>query len=151
MASIITAPGVQDIESLKIDPNLTSQYVSVDSDMVNNDMANKLKNTVATNYDNVTKRFERLGGDFKEISKCVSGKRWISNLEKLSQNCINQGKYTSNRKKELEEAFNVDENEEALQIMFRYLQNQPDFVAFYNANAKGDSSSVDFNSNYTSC
>ena len=25
MASIITAPGVQDIEALKLDPNLTSQ------------------------------------------------------------------------------------------------------------------------------
>ena len=115
--------------------------------MVNNDMANKLKNTISTNYDNVTKRFQRLGGDFKEISKCVSGKRWISNLEKLSENCINQGKYTSNRKKELEEAFNVDENEEALQVMFKYLQTQPEFVAFYNANAKSDSSSVNFSGN----
>ena len=134
MASIITAPGVQDIEALKLDPNLTSQYVSIDSDMVNNDMANKLKNTISTNYDNVTKRFQRLGGDFKEISKCVSGKRWISNLEKLSENCINQGKYTSNRKKELEEAFND-------------LQTQPEFVAFYNANAKSDSSSVNFSGN----
>lgn len=147
MASIITAPGVQDIEALKLDPNLTNQYVSVDSDMVNNDMANKLKRTISDNYDNVTKRFHRLGGDFKEISKCVSGKRWISNLEKLSENCINQGKYTSNRKKELEEAFNVDENEEALQVMFKYLQTQPEFVAFYNANAKSDSSSVNFSGN----
>ena len=147
MASIITAPGVQDIEALKLDPNLTSQYVSIDSDMVNNDMANKLKNTISTNYDNVTKRFQRLGGDFKEISKCVSGKRWISNLEKLSENCIKQGKYTSNRKKELEEAFNVDENEEALQVMFKYLLTQPEFVAFYNANAKSDSSSVNFSGN----
>ena len=70
MASIITAPGVQDIEALKLDPNLTNQYVSVDSDMVNNDMANKLKNAISDNYNNVTKRFSRLGGDFKEISKC---------------------------------------------------------------------------------
>lgn len=144
MASIITAPGVQDIEALKLDPNLTNQYVSVDSDMVNNDMANKLKNTISDNYNNVTKRFKRLGGDFKEISKCVSGKRWISNLEKLSDNCTKQGQYTQNRKRELEEAFNVDENDEALQIMFKYLQTQPEFVAFYNANAKSDSSSVNF-------
>lgn len=144
MASIITAPGVQDIEALKLDPNLTNQYVSVDSDMVNNDMANKLKNTISDNYNNVTKRFQRLGGDFKEISKCVSGKRWISNLEKLSDNCKKQGQYTQNRKRELEEAFNVDENDEALQIMFKYLQTQPEFVAFYNANAKSDSSSVNF-------
>lgn len=144
MASIITAPGVQDIEALKLDPNLTNQYVSVDSDMVNNDMANKLKNTISDNYNNVTKRFQRLGGDFKEISKCVSGKRWISNLEKLSNNCTKQGQYTQNRKRELEEAFNVDENEEALQVMFKYLQTLPEFVAFYNANAKSDSSSVNF-------
>ena len=48
------------------------------------------------------------------------------------------------RKRELEEAFNVDENDEALQIMFKYLQTQPEFVAFYNANAKSDSSSVNF-------
>ena len=68
-------------------------------------------------------------------------------MEKLSENCIKQGKYTSNRKKELEEAFNVDENEEALQVMFKYLQTQPEFVAFYNANAKSDSSSVNFSGN----
>lgn len=147
MASIITAPGVQDIEALKLDPNLTNQYVSVDSDMVNNDMANKLKKTISDNYDNVTKRFQRLGGDFKEISKCVSGKRWISNLEKLSENCTKQGEYTQHRKKELEEAFNVDENEEALQVMFKYLQTQPEFVAFYNAYAKSDASSVNFSGN----
>ena len=147
MASIITAPGVQDIEALKLDPNLTNQYVSVDSDMVNNDMANKLKETISDNYDNVTKRFQRLGGDFTEISKCVSGKRWISNLEKLSENCTKQGEYTQHRKKELEEAFNVDENEEALQVMFKYLQTQPEFVAFYNAYAKSDPSSVNFGGN----
>ena len=128
-------------------PSFSFSFVVQATKETRSNAANKLKNTISTNYDNVTKRFQRLGGDFKEISKCVSGKRWISNLEKLSENCINQGKYTSNRKKELEEAFNVDENEEALQVMFKYLQTQPEFVAFYNANAKSDSSSVNFSGN----
>lgn len=144
--NIIKAPNVAQLESLKIDPNIVAQYVSNDSSQVNAINSNALKKKISDCYTNINKRFTNLSNDFTAIKECVSGKQWINTLEKVADNCSKQGGYTLHRQKELEDAFNVDPNEEALGIMLEYLKTDSDFQAFYNSHAKGDINSVNFES-----
>lgn len=121
---LVTAPVPDEINSLKMNENVTEATVSNDSSSVDIDNSGRCKNAIQTDYKNISKAFTSLGRKFNSMKDNVKSSDWKERLEKVATACTAQASYTDHRSEDLDSLYNATTNNNSLQAVATFLRDK---------------------------
>lgn len=116
-STLVTAPSSSKVMNYipKIPSSVNGNNLNVDKKAVAS------YNEILKSYNNMKKYFEQLSTEFKNTKKNVVGEKLKNSLNKIANQCSNQGKYCQQRRQNLIESFQyasleqrIDDLEEAM-------------------------------------
>ena len=117
-SSLVTARSVSAVKKYELTKNANvGKSFTLDSN------AKKLRDEIMKNYDKLNLYFTKVSEEYTACAtKSVNGEKLQKTLKKIAKACKNQGKYCTDRKKDLERCFRYSEMEKKLNDLIKRLE-----------------------------